>query len=71
MAKRNTKKTPATPKQLTEQDWTMAEDKRYAELRWFLLNVDEPSVYFDMQVELVSLRNKALACGLDCEPLPF
>lgn len=51
--------------------WTACEDARYAELYRFLCECDEPAEHFDKQVELVSLRDKAIALGMLVDSLPF
>jgi hypothetical protein len=51
--------------------WTNANDARYAELLRLLQEADEPGQYSDLQAELVDLRSKALALGMDVDPLPF
>lgn len=49
--------------------WTMEDDAKYAALRHELINADEQD--FDTQCAFVDIRNKAIACGLDVDPLPF
>lgn len=58
-------------KQLTPDDWTMAEDNRYGELYRLLISVEYPSDHFNEQVEFVALRDRAIACGMSVDPLPF
>lgn len=60
-----------TRKQQTEQTWTAANDARYAELYTLLTNMDCPSENFNACCEFDTLRNKAIACGMDVDPLPF
>jgi len=45
------------------------DDAKYAALRHELINADEQD--FDTQCAFVDIRNKAIACGLDVDPLPF
>jgi hypothetical protein len=61
----------ATKKQRTKVEWTNENEARYSELLNLLINCDEPSNHFDEQVELVSLRDKAISLGMLVDSLPW